>query len=283
MTRLALLAAALLVVAGCLATDEPSPATVGPAAPDPCGEPVLRPSGTPWRCTFADNFEGGALDPDRWAPLTTLASGARQPECRIDDPANIAVSDGVLTLTALRTAEPITCKSAKGDYRTRLTAGGITTSKRFAQAFGRVEIRAALPAYRGVGFHSALWLYPQAEAYGAWPASGEIDLAEYRTGLPDTVVPTVHFQRAGQHAVVADYTCAVENPEEFHTYLLVWTPDGISFSYDGEVCLTVGAGRPFDQPFFLILNQSHGIHGNAPDETTPKSATMTIDSVKVWR
>ncbi len=289
--RLALLGAAILLAAGCSAPrDFAEVGVVGPVAKDPCGAPVLRPTGTPWLCTFADDFDGDSLDPDRWQPLTTLASGARQPECRVDDPANIAVSDGVLELTARVLDSPTHCEAADGFYVTRKTAGGVTTSKRFAQAFGRVEIRAALPAYDGVGFHSALWLYPQAEAYGEWPRSGEIDLAEYRTGLPGTVVPTLHLMAQGRHRVVARWDCVVAEPEEFHTYVLVWTPAGIQFSYDGVVCLTQRfdparpfTAKPFDQPFFLVLNQSHGIHANQADSSTPESATMRVDWVKVWR
>lgn len=261
-------------------------ALVGLPATDPCGAPVLRPSGVPWRCAFASEFDGGRLDPDQWGVLTTEGTGGRKAECRIDDAANIAVRDGVLLLTARRLPRPVLCASSVGAYRTRLTAGAVTTSRRFAQTYGRVEIRASMPGHRGPGFHSALWMYPQTPTYGAWPASGEIDIAEYRTGLFARAVPTVHWERSGEHASVTDWNCVVRNPAAFHSYVLEWSGAGMRFLYDGRTCLVIRfdrGARPFDQPFFVILNQSHGGGRNLGDASTPSSATMQVDSVKVWR
>lgn len=243
-----------------------------------------------WTCTFADDFSGHTLDPDNWSPLTTSGVEGRSAECRVDSPANIAVSDGLLRLTARRLDQAVTCRSRTDSYRTAYTAGAVTTHRHFAQAYGRVEIRAAMPAHRGVGFHSALWMYPQHESYGAWPASGEIDIAEYRTGLVGRAVPTLHLVSRGEQRVVTNWRCAVADPQRFHSYVLVWTPAMIRFEYDGSVCLVQRfdpqrpwTAKPFDRPFFLILNQSFGIGPNAPTARTPDSATMAIDYIKIWR
>jgi len=289
----ALVAVALTLVVTAPEEDiEPAAAgaLVGPPTTDPCGAPVLRASGEPWLCSFADDFDGAGLDPDRWQPLTTAESGSRKSECRVDSPRHIAVRDGVLLLTAIRLPSPILCASTEGAHQTAQLAGAVTTNRLFAQAYGRVEIVAAMPEHRRDGFHGALWMYPQTPVYGAWPASGEIDIVEYRTGLADHPVPSVHWLEDGEHEIVTNYECTLPQPEEFHSYVLEWSAVGMRFLFDGAVCLSVRfdqlrhpGGRPYDRPFFLILNQSHGVGLNKATAGSPVSATMRVDSVKVWR
>ena len=263
---------------------------VGPPAPDPCGEPILRSTGQPWRCTFADDFDGTALDPNRWQVMTTEDFGSPASECRVDEPANVSLRDGVLLLTAIRVPRPFTCESPSGGHLTSGTAGAVTTDGRFAQAYGRVEIVAAMPGYRGVGFHGALWMFPDLLTYGRWPASGEIDIAEYRTGLYGHPVPSLHWLERGEHEILTNYGCTVPAPDQFHSYVLEWNTIGMRFTVDGRTCLMVRFGRakhpdgrPYDRPFFLILNQSHGTGHNEPDGRTPVSATMRVEAVRVWR
>lgn len=44
--------------------------------------------------------------------------------------------------------------------------------------YGRVEVVAKLP--RGDWLWPAIWMLPVNDVYGAWPASGEIDIMEAR-------------------------------------------------------------------------------------------------------
>ncbi|KFY30524.1 hypothetical protein V494_08122, partial [Pseudogymnoascus sp. VKM F-4513 (FW-928)] len=48
--------------------------------------------------------------------------------------------------------------------------------------YGKVEITAKMP--EGDWLWPALWLVPQDDAYGVWPRSGEIDIAEVRGNAP---------------------------------------------------------------------------------------------------
>ena len=59
----------------------------------------------------------------------------------------------------------------------------IRTVNSFSFRYGRLEVEAKLP--RGDWIWPAIWLLPRYQAYGGWPASGEIDLMESRgnTGL----------------------------------------------------------------------------------------------------
>ena len=245
-----------------------------------------------WRCTFSDDFDGSALDGTKWAVTQTGHTGFRfGGECYVDDPANVSVEDGRLDLTVRSVGEPFTCRSTVDAFRTRYTGAMVTTAKRFDQAYGRFEVRARFLAARTTGLHSAIWLWPRARTYGAWPRSGEIDIAEYYTRYPDRVIPYVHYASGRPDPTVTNGRCRVNGPDRFHTYTAEWTPDAITIAFDGQVCMTTrwdqpGPQRkpaPFDRPFHLNLTQALGIGQNAFDpKRTPLPATMQVDHVRVW-
>ncbi len=54
----------------------------------------------------------------------------------------------------------------------------VHTRQPYSIRYGRVEISAKLP--RGDWLWPALWMLPVNDTYGAWPASGEIDIMEAR-------------------------------------------------------------------------------------------------------
>jgi beta-glucanase (GH16 family) len=263
-----------------------------PTLEPPCGGNLPKPGGGTWACTFADEFEGSALDRSKWVALTTRASGfTNGGECYRDSPKNISVSDGELHLTLREEQRPVRCPALVTGPTSRFTAGMVTTTGLFAQAYGRFEIRARFPTASVPGLHSALWLWPQDDKrYGARPASGEIDIAEFYTTYPDRVVPYVHFLEAFPGQPVTNTECFVERPDEFHTYRLEWTPEAMTISYDDTPCLTAvwqaqGLVRPapFDVPFFVNLTQALGqAPTNDPTGELPLPATMDVDYVRVW-
>ncbi len=57
-------------------------------------------------------------------------------------------------------------------------SGRITTRKGATIRYGRVEVTAKLP--QGDWLWPAIWMMPATDVYGAWPASGEIDIMESR-------------------------------------------------------------------------------------------------------
>lgn len=54
----------------------------------------------------------------------------------------------------------------------------VRTVNSFAFRYGRIEVQARIPS--GDWLWPAIWLMPKYNAYGTWPASGEIDLMESR-------------------------------------------------------------------------------------------------------
>ncbi|MDO7869119.1 glycoside hydrolase family 16 protein [Nocardioides jiangxiensis] len=285
-----LAAALVLLAAGCApggpATAPPRSGSSAPAS-SPCGSPApARPGGGTWTCAFADDFEGDQLDSRRWRPLLTRDSGVATPECRLDLPGTVAVAGGLLRLTARRLPHPVPCPVVGP---TRFLGGGVSTRGLFSQTYGRFEIRARFPGGPGAGLHSALWLWPEHSLHGA--KSGEIDIAEWRSAQPYRVVPTLHLGRGSAARSASSWRCWVRTPERFHTYVAEWAPHHVTITYDGRTCLDVHLDRsagsrapdPFDEPYFLVLNQAIGAGGNAPGEKARLPATMYVDYVHVWR
>jgi beta-glucanase (GH16 family) len=255
------------------------------------GRWLAKPGGGVWSCSFDDEFNGSALDTSKWVPQQTALSGFHSgAECFVNDPSNISESGGTLNLTVHATAAPFSCG---GRYTTQYTSGSVSTFGLFAQAYGRFEVRAKLPAATVRGLQESFWLWPQnSTRYGAaWPDSGEIDIAEAYSGYPGYAIPYIHYVAAAPDAHVTSYSCHLTDPAAFHTYTAVWTTSTITISYDGATCLVdswnpygLTKPAPFDQPFMVALTQGLGIGTNAFDPSiTPLPATTRIDYVRVWK
>ncbi len=248
------------------------------------------------RLVWSDEFDGAALDRSKWtADVDCWGGGNHERQCYVDRPANLAVEDGTLRITATR------ARTTGPAWPARLGGGGskslpyasarLHTRGKAAFRYGRVEVRAKLPG--GQGIWPAIWMLPEHDAYGPYPLSGEIDIAEAVNlgvrcdGCRDEVHGTLHHGRStrsvrqwGGKAPFADW-------DAFHVYGLEWTPTEIVWLLDGEAYHREPARPPFDQPFHLILNLAVG--GKWPegagrsgvdDQALP--ATMWVDWVRVY-
>jgi beta-glucanase (GH16 family) len=260
---------------------------------EPCGGMSPRKaSGRRYTCTFSDDFDGTVLDRTKWmvqdTRVTGVASGNK--DCYLDSPNNISVSGGAVHLTARVEPRVFFCHRGIFSFFTNTSGATIVTKGHFAQAYGRFEFRAALPAYSGPGLHSAMWLYPAENTYGPWPTSGEVDVAEWFSALADHVYPTLHYRGEPPRGDTGE-DCAVADPWNYHRYALEWTPTAMRFSYDGQECFAaswtpappLSAPQPFDQPFYVVLTQIFGVLFNHATPATPKVATMDVDWVRVWK
>ena len=86
------------------------------------------------------------------------------------------------------------------------------------------------------GLQETFWLYPQNLTYGAWPASGEIDFAEFYSEFPGLDVPYVHYSQSSTDPNATSYDCII-NQDAFNTYGVDWTPTSITVMYNGQPCL----------------------------------------------
>jgi beta-glucanase (GH16 family) len=266
-----------------------------------CAGPTLyKADGTQWKCTFDDEFNGTSVDTSKWNVMTELTGApVNNPACYTSSANNVSESGGYLNLTARKEAAPFSCPLPGGkSFTTQYTAGEIASNGKFSQTYGRFAVRASFPASVIGGLQSSLWLYPTTSIYGAWPLSGEIDIAEEYSTYPDRAIPYLHYNydpttvnTSTNTNVVTNNYCMITDVNAFHEYAVEWTTSTITILFDGQVCMVdhpsalgLTGIAPFDQPFFMILTQALGIGGNAFDPVnTPLPATTRVDYMRVWK
>ncbi len=258
---------------------------------DACGKARVKGNGRRWRCSFVDNFAKRAIDESKWLVVDTSWSAFRiGSSCLFSK--NVKVRRGALRVKARDEGSPFLCRSSRGSFNTRYSGGHLTTHQRFAQAYGMFEVRARYPKRVGQGVRGAFWLYPEEEAYGRWPRSGEVDVAEWWSHEPTTVAPSLHYPGRNRQ-VDTGRRCKVKDVSKFHVYTVVWSSQRMVFKIDGRACFKrawapawpMVRPQPFDQPFALVLSFAvDRLDGrNPPTSRTRLPATMAVDYAKVWR
>lgn len=268
---------AVVLVAGLVA------AALGVAAADARGGP---PRGNGWRLVFAEEFDGPALDRERWTTCywwdqdgcTNLGND----ELQWYQPEEVTVEDGVLRLTAR--ADPITTPEGDFAYRSGMVTTGRETSDLedplgFSFTYGYAEVRARVPAGRGLW--PAFWLLPVTHE-----SEPEIDVMEILGHDTDTFRAHLHFiDEDGEDTSRGSRWSGPDFSEGWHTFAIDWRPGSVTWYVDG-----VPRWRFDDvehiprEPLYLLLNLAvGGDYPGSPDASTVFPATYEIDHVRVWR
>lgn len=261
--------------ATCFAQQEqPAAAAIAPQSAPASGVFAATPA---WQ----DEFDyTGLPDPARWNFETGGHGwGNRELQYYTDRIDNAFVGDGVLTIAAR--------KENKGGMK--FTSARLTSKGKGDFLYGRFEIRAKLPTGRGTW--PALWMLPTANAYGAWPRSGEIDIMEHVGFDPGNVHITMHTE-AYNHRINTQRgrIGKVDDVSQFHVYRVDWTPEKIRGYIDDALVLDFpneGTGSkawPFDQPFHLLMNIAVGGDwgGKEGVDDTVFPAKMEVDYVRAY-
>lgn len=289
--RLALLAIVVASVAG-LVSPTGNANAVTPTATNCGGTTLYKSSGSTWTCSFDDELNGTTLDLTKWAVQLTSLGGfttgtpwARV--CYINSSSVIAETGGFLYLTVRKVSPAVRC----GRFSSAYIGGSISGIGKFAQTYGRFEVRAMFPSSTIRGLHSALWMWPvNPTKYGAEPKSGEIDIAESYSNRAGFAVPDIHYQPKVKDPNVTNYNCAI-TIGHFHTYTLVWGVGTMSIAIDGKSCVVdtwnpaapLISPQPFDQPFFMALTAGLGMGADSYESVTQLPATTSIDYVRIWK
>ena len=244
------------------------------AAPTPGPGVSAPPLPGDWRLVFRDDFSAGALDPvwhtaQYWDhDLTVVGDG----ELEAYDPTGVSVSDGLLRLTA-RPDNVHGVPYVSG----LIMAGGeraAPASPRFSFLYGYLEVRAKIPA--GKGLWPAIWMMPASFNDDA----GEIDVLEVFGHEPTRAQFAIHRQ----HRHEVDDAAVADLSQDFHTYAIDWQPDHVSWYVDGvELARTTDPVLICREAMYPILNLAVGGAAGSPDGTTVLPATMDVDYVRVWQ
>jgi beta-glucanase (GH16 family) len=272
----------------------PPPAPSCGPGPDP-----VKANGTPWVCTYDDEFDGTELNRKFWYPQVTATSGvttgtSSMYACAEDRPDTIGVKDGNLELSLVELPEVRYCGKNKSS---KYAFGQVSHFQTFSQTYGKYEVRAKIPDVSDPGVQETFWLWPVKNTYGSWPQSGEIDFAELYSRYADIDKPYIHYlpgsTQTGTNKNVVTARCPIR-VGEYNTYGLEWKAKQLTVLLNGEVCfiddyssavaVLHGANSPFDKPFFLALTQAMGTTGNVYDPAVvPDRVTTYIDYVRIWK
>ncbi len=236
-----------------------------------------------YQLSWADEFNGTALDLGNWAPqvgVGSTVSGNAELQYYTARPQNIQVSNGSLKIIAL----------AENYGGNAYTSARMQTKGIADWLYGRMEARIKLPVAQGMW--PAFWMLPTASYYGSWPRNGEIDIMELVGLEPSKAYGTIHTH---DNDAVKTFSSVYTLPtgtfaDDFHVFAMEWSPNEIKFFVDNILYSTktntTVSPYPwvFDKPFFLLLNLAiGGPWALAPDATTTFPQTMEVDYVRVYQ
>ena len=242
-----------------------------------------------WTLVWADEFQGDALDTEKWSYMTGDGTeygipGWGNNELQYYREENVTVSNGKLHMIAKKESF-----GGKG-----YTSGRIRSFEKGDWTYCRVKFLAKMP--KGKGLWAAVWMLPSHTDYGGWAKSGELDIMEYLGHETNIVHGTLHFggewpsnQSKGTHFELDGWGF----DRDFHEFVMEWVEGEIRWYVDGELYQTQGAGdwhssaapfpAPFDKNFHLLINLAvGGDWPGSPDGNTEFPQEITLEYIRVY-
>ncbi|KAK3087910.1 hypothetical protein FSP39_012365 [Pinctada imbricata] len=174
------------------------------------------------------------------------------------------LSSGTLDLWGSSPADSCTGNTYEGCKRTGSTnniinpiqSARIRSSRGFNFKYGRIEVEAMMP--KGDWIMTGVSLLPRWNAYGSWPASGEINVADARGNMnyqdsasvshgADTFSSTLHYGPNEQYDAADIYFSERRLNQgtlgdSYHIYGVEWSDTYIKYLFDGVVYKTIQPG-----------------------------------------
>ncbi|WP_340066022.1 glycoside hydrolase family 16 protein [Ascidiimonas aurantiaca] len=228
---------------------------------------------------WEEQFEGKTLDHNSWSfelgdgcpSLCGWGNNERQIYTKV----NHKLKNGYLIITA---------KKEDSIY----TSTRIVTKNKKTFQYGRIEIKAKLPA--GKGLWPAFWMLGSNIDKVKWPACGEIDVLEYVGKEPHTVFTSLHTTSSHGNTVNSKKTCIPDIEKGFHVYEALWTPERITFLIDRKKVYEYAPENktpdnwPFNQPFYFIINLAIGGNFGGPYvDNTIFPQNFVVDYIRVYQ
>lgn len=221
---------------------------------------------------WSDEFDTpGAPDTNKWTyDLGAGGWGNQELQTYTDNAENVIVQDGLLKITAKANGSGYTSARLKSENLQEFT-------------YGRVEVRAKLPAAQGTW--PAIWMLGANFDTVGWPNCGEIDIMEQTGQDKAKTSAALHFPGNSAGNAITSETSNTTATTEFHNYSVEWTATTIKFLVDDTLFLSF-ANTPdsvFNADFFMILNVAMG--GTLGGTIAPSFTedTMEIDYVRIYQ
>ena len=250
-----------------------------------------------WKLVWRDEFNyNGLPDSKKWSFETGLLRNHEKQYYTKGRKENAVVKDGFLYITGIKEKYPNAAYKAgsdeweKKDSLADYTSADICTQGKASWKYGKVEVRAKIPA--GKGMWPAIWMLGNNISKVGWPACGEIDIMENVGFEPDRVHATMHYADPStkKHAANGKFTQVANLATDFHIYTLEWDEKLIKISIDNTLYQTfntddAGTGKDngFRQKQFLILNLALGGDWGGPIDDQVLPQQYIIDYVRVYQ
>ncbi|TKG95772.1 glycoside hydrolase family 16 protein [Puteibacter caeruleilacunae] len=251
---------------------------------------------TEWELVWEEKFNQGSLDTNTWSRIGLFETPKWQVPVEkwrdvkncfryisATDPRVVTFDDENIQLNGI-----INQDTLKGDPRPYLT-GGIYSWNKFAFQYGRIEIKAKLD--QAYGMWPALWMLSEKEIYPD-QHNGEMDIME-KLNHDDFAYQTTHnhYTITLKQDVPKKFATGKIDTTGYNVYSVSWYPEKLVYAVNGVETYVYpkvkGAGTyqwPFDQPFYLILDQQ--MEHEWPGKITNPSElpiSMTIDWVRLYQ
>lgn len=219
-----------------------------------------------WHLVFADEFETKTLNQSLWA--TQYRWGRiNRPEKQYYAADAFSVKGDVLHIQSEKRV------SQGMPY----TSGLISSHDGFHMQYGYVEMRAKIPAGRGLW--PAFWMLAHDKESDA-----EIDIMEILGDSPSETYMTVHYgSPTTRHGNLQGTYQGADFSSAFHTFGIEWTAERIIWFVDGIERYRTTQHVP-QEPMYLIANLAvGGTWPGSPDSSTIFPAQMEIDYIRAYQ
>lgn len=253
----------------------------GPTAPattttlvdtGPAGQPLPIGISGDWGITLNAAFSGDTLDPDLWRSGwfgTGITGPIDGSELACYSSENAAVSGGVLHLRLTPQSShcggmqrPYTGAAVSTDPRDGRSSGG------FEYQYGAMEAKINVPGSRG-----AIANWPVFISLGQlWPDDGEDDVFEGLGGQACFHFHSTHANNLGG--------CDPSITPGWHTFGVDWTPNLVTWFYDGTAVGHVGVGITSAPMYIVLANTVSGTRGG---RQTFAADDLQVAYVRVWK
>lgn len=267
-----------------------------------------------WHLAWHDEFDGsGDFDAKKWQSEVGFL---RNEEDQWYQPDNTYRQNGLLVIEGRLDSIPNPGyrprqeegqggrRRGGGDWRSRrpyakYSSGSINTRYSYSFLYGRMEVRARIPAVEGSW--PAIWtLGTQRE----WPSNGECDVMEFYhiNGVPHILANAAWGNDRQWQAVWNTKRIPYQHfldkdagwGEKFHVWLMDWTPDYIRIYLDGELLNDIDLSKtvngsigehtnPFHSPQYILLNLAIGGQNGGTIQPDAFPMRYEVDYVRVWQ
>ena len=243
-----------------------------------------------WEVSFSDEFKNlrlwdgtprGIWEPQY--PWGSRTNGAKELEYYVDprpghdSPALFELAPFSIEKSGLLIqARPVPVTRQAFTEHLPYASGLLTTFHSFSFTYGYVEMRARVPA--GKGLWPAFWLLPVDET---WPP--EIDVMEALDQNTNEFHATAHTRASGKHTAVSSTVETPDLSEDFHVYAVKWTAEEIAWYFDGRRVAATPTPADMHKPMYLLVNLAVGGWAQSPDASTVFPAEFHIERIRVFQ